>query len=217
MFQGKIYGCGRGAVRVDGRSQRAVARESGLSRETVLARSHLRGQGENKKHSVLCLCGMPEKLAHPVGIQDVHLTLCVLRDYNSRNKIRFQESPVHVLLKHDLENGKGVADGSRAEINLLDPLKHPLKIERCKPSEHLLTEREANVAARQCLVITIGLGSGLRSDSRLVAAFKILVGGNPSPSNPVLAPFLKPGAEVAPCRSKCATNAHFRNFRQRAS
>src|ERR1035438_2604107 len=103
MFRGKIYGCGRGAVRVDGRSQRAVARESGLSRETVLARSHLRGQGENKKHSVLCLCGMPEKLAHPVGVQDVHLTLCVLRDYNSRNKIRFQESPVHVLLKHDLE------------------------------------------------------------------------------------------------------------------
>jgi hypothetical protein len=49
----------------------------------------------------------------------VHLTLCVLPDYNSKNEIRFQESPVHVLLKHDLENEKGVVDGSRAEITLL--------------------------------------------------------------------------------------------------
>jgi hypothetical protein len=161
-----------------------VARESGLSREAVLARSHLRGQGKNKKHSVLCLCGMPEKLARRVGVQDVHLTLCVLPNYNSRNKIRFQESPVHVLLKHDLENEKGVVDGSRAEITLLDLIKHPLKIERCKPSDHLLTEREANVAAEQCLVITIRLGSELRSDSKFEAAFQILVGGNPSPSNP---------------------------------
>jgi hypothetical protein len=79
---------------------------------------------------------------------------------------------------------KGVVNGSRAEITLLDLIKHPLKIERCKPSDHLRTEREANVAAEQCLVITIRLGSELRSDSKFEAAFKILVGGNPSPSNP---------------------------------
>jgi transposase len=35
MFQVEIYGRVRRAVRVEGRSQRAVAREFGLSRETV--------------------------------------------------------------------------------------------------------------------------------------------------------------------------------------
>ncbi len=35
MFQVEIYGRVRRAVRVEGRRQRAVARDSGLSRETV--------------------------------------------------------------------------------------------------------------------------------------------------------------------------------------
>jgi transposase len=35
MFEVEIYGCVRRAVRVEGRSQRAVAREFGLTRETV--------------------------------------------------------------------------------------------------------------------------------------------------------------------------------------
>ena len=70
MFQVEIYGRVRRAVRVEGRSQRAVAREFGLSRECLLIRSERRWSSARVIEAladVMVMEGIPEHLRSDNG------------------------------------------------------------------------------------------------------------------------------------------------------